>query len=231
MRNIIGKIIGIYTNKIIIELKESTFFPFNHDGFSYSLNGIGDYLIVEVDNFLKTLYSVISMYQKEKPLSRDKDAKFSDITIAEATPVGEWRNGKFQFGITKYPMVGKNVYIAVVKEIKNVFSNETFNYVIDFGELINLNNIQVSFSIPTLFSNHMAILGNSGSGKSTTIRKLISSVLFKIDKDTDTDLKKMNLIVFDIHDEYGLFQKQNATNINVLKEIAIPLEYLKLMIE
>lgn len=228
MRNIIGKIIGIYTNKIIIELKESTFFPFNHDGFSYSLTGIGDYLIVEVDNSLKTLYSVISMYQKEKPLSRDKDAKFSDITIAEATPVGEWRNGKFQFGITKYPMVGKNVYIAVVKEIKNVFSNETFNYVIDFGELINLNNIQVSFSIPALFSNHMAILGNSGSGKSTTIRKLISSVLFKIDKDKDTDLKKMNLIVFDIHDEYGLFQKQNATNINVLKEIAIPLEYLKI---
>ncbi|WP_270972381.1 ATP-binding protein [Streptococcus agalactiae] len=63
-----------------------------------------------------------------------------------------------------------------------------------------------------LLTHHSAILGNTGSGKSTTVRKIISEIN-KIDSDN------LKLHIFDVHDEYG--QLPGVKIINVLEDYGI----------
>lgn len=80
-------------------------------------------------------------------------------------------------------------------------------------------------SVDSLFANHMAILGNTGSGKSTTVRKVLSELLNL--KNRNINPNKMNFIIFDLHNEYTMFEEEYLSTVN-LDTISIPLETLTL---
>ncbi|MBM9832365.1 DUF87 domain-containing protein, partial [Enterococcus faecalis] len=63
-----------------------------------------------------------------------------------------------------------------------------------------------------LLTHHSAILGNTGSGKSTTVRKIISEIN-KLDSDN------LRLHIFDVHDEYD--RLPDVEVINVMEEYGI----------
>lgn|GEM_PF-2617818 len=102
-------------------------------------------------------------------------------------------------------------------EFKIIFNVNT-NEVVTLG-LID-NKFPADFNINKLLTFHSAILGNTGSGKSTTIRQIIKEVL----KHNTTNL---NLHVFDIHQEYKN-NDNKVKGINVLEEYEIPLKNLEL---
>ncbi|QGS51816.1 ATP-binding protein [Spiroplasma tabanidicola] len=229
MSLLIGKIINVYTDRIGIELIESSDFSYNYNGDSYTLNGINDFITVQNEYNNKCLLRITSIYQKQKALDRSENSKFTDINIADACPVGEWTNDVFKFGITKYPMVGKNVYLANKGEISSIFESADIKNSIYFGDIVNLEYIKFKINLKTLFSNHMAIIGNSGSGKSTTIKEIINSLVNDLeDSNKSINRKNINFILFDVHNEYSNFMQTNYQIIDAKKDISLPLENLNL---
>ena len=67
-------------------------------------------------------------------------------------------------------------------------------------------------------------MGNTGSGKSTTIKTIIKKLSEKIDKNFKKE--NVNFYIFDIHNEYTNI-KAELSNKTSLEEISIPLELLK----
>ena len=63
-----------------------------------------------------------------------------------------------------------------------------------------------------MLTHHSAIIGNTGSGKSTTVRKIIKEISTK-------ETSNLYLNVFDIHNEYS--QIEGVNNIDVLEDLSI----------
>ncbi|RIN84053.1 DUF87 domain-containing protein, partial [Mammaliicoccus sciuri] len=70
-----------------------------------------------------------------------------------------------------------------------------------------------------LLTNHTSIIGNTGSGKSTTVRQLISKV-------NKQETENLYFHIFDVHDEYK--ELNDVKNIDVLKEFKINIQKLEL---
>lgn len=90
------------------------------------------------------------------------------------------------------------------------------------GEVATNPNYSPEISLNKLLSNHISILGNTGSGKSTTMRKMINEI---VENKKSIDMKKVNFMIFDIHDEYNEIPKEFLSKVDI-KDIAIPLDKL-----
>ena len=130
--------------------------------------------------------------------------------IIEARFIGEIVNGKFQGGIISKP--GINASIRLLEESENVMitgTNEPGNMTI--GNSPFYNDKPVYMSINSLFSNHLTVLGNSGSGKSYGTTRLLQSVF----QTPNFYPYKATMIIFDNNGEYiNAFQNLNQINPN-----------------
>ncbi|EHS5050993.1 ATP-binding protein, partial [Listeria monocytogenes] len=73
--------------------------------------------------------------------------------------------------------------------------------------------------INKLLTFHSAVLGNTGSGKSTTIRQILTEI-------QNYDYENLNIHVFDVHDEYS--KLNDVSVIDVLNDYQINLKDLEL---
>ena len=137
-----------------------------------------------------------------------------DKTKAEISLVGEIKNNKFIPGISKKPF-----YMAPCRIINNTElpiivgnSNEKSVYI---GKLEQYNGYQVYAKINDLFSNHFAILGNTGSGKSHGLARIIQNIYNNNDYPSNS-----NIFLFDAYGEYNntfLFNNKNIAKVYTTK--------------
>ena len=135
-------------------------------------------------------------------------------TTAHISLLGEIKNAKFTPGISKKPY-----YMSVCRIIRNdelpiivVNTNEKSVYI---GRLSQYNGYQVYAKVNDLFSNHFAILGNTGSGKSHGMARLLQNVF----SDT-TYPKNANFFLFDAYGEYNdtfIFNDKNVSKVYTTK--------------
>lgn len=92
------------------------------------------------------------------------------------------------------------------------------------GMMTTHNNYVPKFSIDNLLSHHMSILGNTGSGKSTTARKLLHEIVHLSERN-EINIEKVNFVIFDVHDEYESLPERFVNKV-MMENIAIPLETL-----
>lgn len=221
-RNYIGTVIAVNPFKVEIEINSKDDISYNIDGYSYFYEGINSYVSIEgIDND-KKIYQVINMFEKEI-LNNPNDTSFIESKyIIEAEPLGQIRSNEFSFGINTYPLLGDSVSITSEEEVKNII--ETSGESLTLGKLVQ-KNIFPKISIDSLFSNHCCILGNTGSGKSTTVKTILRNINEKV-LDRHFDPKRINLIVFDIHNEYYNNESENINKVDMKNEIAIDLKEL-----
>ena len=96
-------------------------------------------------------------------------------TTAHISLLGEIKNAKFTPGISKKPY-----YMSVCRIIRNdelpIIVGNTNEKSVYIGRLSQYNGYQVYAKVNDLFSNHFAILGNTGSGKSHGMARLLQNV-------------------------------------------------------
>ena len=95
--------------------------------------------------------------------------------IIEARFIGEIINGKFQGGIISKPSLTSTIRLMEENEMLLITGTNEFGNM-SIGVSPFYNNKPVYMSINSLFSNHLTILGNSGSGKSYGTTRLLQSV-------------------------------------------------------
>lgn len=115
--------------------------------------------------------------------------------------VGEIRDNRFVPGFIKKPSFRSIVRIITMDELELILGKQeiTSNDFITLGYSTVYNNYKINIGINDFLSSHFAILGNSGSGKSFTVARLIQNIF------TSSDYLPVNANIF-IFDAYGEYK-------------------------
>ncbi|MGG4043090.1 ATP-binding protein [Bacillus smithii] len=210
----IGKIIEVTSYKIVCEITRDPI-PFISKGDIYDFNGVGS-LISIYDKFQSyiSIYQVTKVYEKEQILIKNENSKIKNIVIFDAVPLAQITTNKVDFGVRKFPMVGEFVYISTNEEIEKSLSSKMDGLII--GTINSNVKLLPRLDKDKLFSGHLSIFGNTNSGKSTTIKKILKEKI-KIDSD-------FKAIIFDVHNEYDL---DNVEQVSI-DQISINPTYLSI---
>lgn len=152
--------------------------------------------------------------------------------VGQVKLIGEINGNRFVPGVINKPGVG-NVCLAatdeetkmIVVDDQNVFAKRVL-----VGNMPLYNNTPAYVSTNTFFSNHFAIFGNTGSGKSCGVARLFQNIFFN---NTQTP-RNACVFIFDAYGEYEsalsvqnsqVFFKKYSTNVrqNPQNLIKLPL--------
>ena len=213
----IGKVISVSYNNLVFEVSNFSKLNYNFGGYTYIAKGIVDYVTVVNDINQKFIYQVVKAEDKEHPLSKVENSKLEYTGKFDCIPIGIIQNGKIEFNMKHYPSLRDKVYLTSEEEYNLIFSVEDSTESISLGLIEEKYIAQINLS--KIFNHHGAILGNTGSGKSTTIRQIISET-------QKHSTKNLHLHVFDVHDEYSHIN--DIEKIDVLNDFKINIENMDL---
>lgn len=135
------------------------------------------------------------------------------------------KNGKFQRGLSQYPTIGDEVHLVSEKELKEIYGQPDKPYFVKLGHISNAESIPALVDINKLVTRHSAVVGTTGSGKSTTVASLMNALSDK------TSYPSARIVMLDLHGEYGqaLNEKANifkiaasAEKLSKTKKLLIP---------
>ncbi|QEA57758.1 ATP-binding protein [Weissella hellenica] len=192
----------------------------NH-GHVQEIKGISDFVYADISVtslLLMRVFKVRTANNSED--ERESSFILSDKVIFSAEPIGVLGPNGFIPGAGRFPLVGENVFAADDAVVEHVFSN-IGDHLISLGTVNNYDNVHPDLNLKKILTSHIAILGNTGSGKSTTLRTLIQ----QISKVQDELNPLVKFFVFDVHGDYG--ELNFATHIDVSKK-HLPLSKLSL---
>lgn len=123
------------------------------------------------------------------------------------------RNGNFQRGISQYPTIGDDVHLVSEQDLQRIYGQPDRPFFVKVGYIANAESIPALVDINKLITRHSAVVGTTGSGKSTTVASLINALSEK------KKYPSSRIIIIDIHGEYGhaLGDRANIFKINADK--------------
>ena len=110
-------------------------------------------------------------------------------------PLGEIVDGgrRFDRGVNHFPTTGAEVHLAEAAHLATLF-NRYSETGLELGRLSARPDMKVYLDPSPLFGRHLAILGQSGSGKSWTVASLIQH--------TVATMPRAHIVLLDLHGEY-----------------------------
>jgi energy-coupling factor transporter ATP-binding protein EcfA2 len=112
--------------------------------------------------------------------------------------VGEGRRGiKFERGISQYPSIGDTVHVATESDLKTVYAPGDEDGYVAIGRVSSAESIRAFLDLNRLVSRHSAVVGSTGSGKSTAVASLLG-VISNRDR-----FNSARVVLFDMHGEYA----------------------------
>lgn len=146
----------------------------------------------------------------------DKDKKILgevddvDKDLVKARFLGEIVNGNLLGGVIRKPSLDSTIRVITKEEIPLIVGSERPGYM-PLGVSPFYNDFPVYMNVNSFFSNHFAIFGNSGSGKSCGVSRIIQNMFH----DKNLFPYKANIFMFDSSAEYySAFRNLNAINPN-----------------
>lgn len=225
----IGKIISVEYDKFRVRLyhttKNSTV---NIGGNIYYFGNIGSYLKTKnpTDDYIFCeVTAIVDYITEENKIYSSYNLDSSREIIIK--PIGTLKGNEFKMGIGIFPSLYSDVEIVTFDDLKKILTSQYndskvndnekdgIHKFIDIGNSKSLINYKIQLGIDELFNIHTAILGNSGSGKSNTIARILQEVY----KKENNNAKGAKTIIFDANGEYPI-----AFNDELLKGIK-PLFY------
>ena len=104
-----------------------------------------------------------------------------DTDKIECILVGEFLNDKFVSGMTHKPTSDSSIRIVNRDEVLKFIGNQNTDSKdeIYIGKSLVYDGFLVSANLDKFFSNHFAILGNTGSGKSCTVARIFQNLFYR----------------------------------------------------
>ena len=183
----LGTIKEIIHNQVIVELSIDM---------SKQANFINLHLVFE-DDKIKIVGEIVS----------------STMTSVTVNIVGEIKDGIFLPGVSSKPSFRSQVRMITLEELAMMLGpqTETENTFL-LGYSTIYQNYPIHVNINAFFSNHFAILGNSGSGKSFSVSRMLQNIFFDMQKAP----LGASVFLFDAYGEYtNAFSNLAVTNPNL----------------
>ncbi len=119
---------------------------------------------------------------------------------------------KFRRGVTRYPVPGSQVYAVTSSDMKQVYAAEARAH-IEIGTVFPTSNIRGALYVDAMLGKHFALLGSTGTGKSTAAALMLHRIC---------DLApEGHIVMIDPHGEYSAAFKTNGKIFDV-NNLAMP---------
>lgn len=204
---IIGTVKEIRGTSVIIRMFN------NSSQLSYFINGerysgiiIGSYVGIKQGQ-----YVIVGQIEKESAIDNLNDIE--NITFSKkrfvreftVKIIGAFNGKKYTQGMIAFPQIFNDVRLLSDIEIAAIISgdnpkNENSKKYLKIGSIWP-NGVDYYLDWTKLFNTHIAIFGNTGSGKSNTLTKLYTE-LFNLEKKKIIDFGKSRFVFLDFNGEY-----------------------------
>lgn len=205
----IGTVQDVMGASVTVELGSETVtgLSFVH-GEGYRIGQVGSFVRIPLG--FVDLYGVVSQVGAgAAPTNEEKEKIYGNRWI-KVQMVGESRRGgAFERGISQHPTIDDRVHIVTEKDLRAIYgSGDPWDYV-SVGHLASAESIPSLININKLITRHSAVVGTTGSGKSTTVAGLLNSL-------SDPErYPSARIILFDIHGEYAKALRDRSSVLRV----------------
>lgn len=165
-----------------------------HEGESFRVGQMGSYITIPMND--RTLVGFVTGTGRQDVVAADLEPQL----LMQIQLLGEIKGGRFARGVNEYPIVGDDVWVASASDFESIFgsfdqllagSDHPQSFVL--GKFVLNPDYDVKVLGTELLSKHVAVVGNSGGGKSCTTAKILHEL---------TDLQQSQVVMFDMHGEY-----------------------------
>ena len=170
----LGNIIGFYNNELLVKLS------------------------IDLNKFQNIVNLYVVVQDQENRYVGQVNSVKDDI--AYISLLGEFYNEIFVSGVMKNPSFSATVRLISKEKMNliigvNNYSERNHLYI---GESALYDGLKVGVSINSFFSNHFAIVGSTGSGKSSCLSRILQNLFEK----QNSIAYKSSIFVFDAYGEY-----------------------------
>jgi hypothetical protein len=193
----LGTVEDVSGATIRIKLGADTISGLNYvEGQSYRVGQVGGF--VRIPMGFVNLYGVVSQVGASAVPERLQETETYGNRWMTVQLVGEGQPGeRFDRGISQFPTVGDAAHLVTEQDLKTIYGRPSDKRYVQVGHLAGAASIPALVDIDRLVSRHSAVVGTTGSGKSTTVAGLLSAL-----SDSES-YPSARILVVDIHGEYG----------------------------
>jgi hypothetical protein len=179
-------------------------------GQGYRIGQIGSFVKIPVG--YTELFGIVSQVGASAvPASRVEDGIDSHRWMTVQL-IGEGHKSEaFQRGISQYPTIDDEVHIVSESDLQAIYGRVgALNNFVRVGHITGSESIDALVDINKLVTRHSAVVGTTGSGKSTTVAGILSALSDPV------RFPSTRIVVLDLHGEYAkaLGDRANIFRIN-----------------
>lgn len=174
------------------------------DGHGYRIGQIGSFVRVSIG--FNDLFGIVSQVGAGAvPESLAKLEPYGNRWL-RVQLIGEaGRSGGFHRGVSQYPTIGDEAHLVDEQDLARIYGRQDVQNNVRIGSLASTESIPALIDIDKLISRHSAVVGSTGSGKSTTVAGLLASI------SDPGRYPSARVLVIDIHGEYQPALEDRAT--------------------
>ncbi len=179
----------------------------NHTDPSVAMSG-------QVGSQVKMAVGASWLIANVRTMKRDDDGTITAMIdfLGEGSRDSSGRMGNFRRGVTRYPIPGCAVSPVTTEDLRSVFAASDSAH-IEIGTVYPTDDIRGALYVDPMLSKHFAVLGSTGTGKSTSV----ALILHRISQLSPEG----HIVMIDPHGEYSAAFKGCGELINV-DNLALP---------
>jgi hypothetical protein len=170
------------------------------DGRTYRIGQVGTF--VRIPQGYIDLFGVVAQVGANAIPEALRTAEVHGEKWLSVQLIGESIGLAFERGISQYPATNDEVHIVTESDLRRIYGSENDGQVV-VGRLASSESIEVRLDLGKLVTRHAAVLGSTGSGKSTTVASLLRSIALSSGADNKLRFPSARILVLDIHGEYA----------------------------
>ncbi|WP_297540221.1 DUF87 domain-containing protein [Roseovarius sp.] len=222
---VIGKVTNVSADRLVVELHRGNdnFTVVGFDDVHYVAR-LGSFVLVPVQADY-VVCEVTGLWEKDPQSSRPNQSgtemdKAASAKFLDLTPLGMIRSNaqaKFEFGVSVFPPLYADALYARDEDLDRVFQvadpcnkvvlkdragtghTGTIPVSLEVGTSVVFKGYPVKVRIDEFFGGHVAILGNTGSGKSCTVATILQSLF---ERPEEFAARGASFVLFDVNGEY-----------------------------
>ena len=167
-----------------------------YEGESYRIGQVGSFVRIPLG--YTSLFGIVSQVGAGAAPKADADRNQWGNQWLKVQLVGErGRAGKFERGVSQHPTINDAVHIVTEKDLREIYGPGDPVDFVTVGHLASAESIPALVNINKLVTRHSAVVGTTGSGKSTTVAGLLTAL------SEPNRYPSARIVVLDIHGEYS----------------------------
>lgn len=225
----IGKITSVGIHGVIADVNSDLGNYINTiDGILF-VGEVGSYVsIYEIGRTI--IAEIIGVDEKTQLINSREMVKPNSKRQVYLNLIGEIVEDKFQFGVSKMPLIFSTVYMVSQKELITMLevgkeeikiseeSDKTRAVLLKIGKSVIFPDYDVKINIDKFFGFHFAVFGNTGAGKSNTVARILQNIFVK----KHYSAKGAKFVIIDSNGEYNkAFSRLNEINPEIKHSLMI----------